>query len=258
MAQQPEGSRIVSIKLNFENERNMGSALQLGSYNNDFIRTEEGDKKVGDAMGITWHDTDKDNFGGWGLKVRKLYIQNFHFNHNERAVLNPGSPFIYLPEKAFKLFQTKIQEDYSKITCHDQMCFVEKKYCNQAYSLPPISITIGEYMYQVSSDEYVNSKLFKDYCLIQVQKSAYDHIILGEPFMKAFYVTNNFEKNQIGIAMNTAAKYSTMTKAPYSPEDSAGWIIALIIVLFGVPIAIGAVIMYRKREQQKDVNKLAK
>ncbi|KAG8430861.1 hypothetical protein GDO86_019847 [Hymenochirus boettgeri] len=68
--------------------------------------------------------------------------------------------------------------------------------CNSISSLPTLSFTIGQYSYAVPPTAYID----QSYCTVNIQQSSSSLWILGDVFIRQYYVVFDRANNQIGLS----------------------------------------------------------
>ena len=80
--------------------------------------------------------------------------------------------------------------------------------------MKPIKIQLGPYLYTIPPEGYTSTLLFG--CIIDVssQSDSDNYVLLGSPFLRSFYYFQDYENNQISLAINSAVNWSpTIRKA---------------------------------------------
>ena len=230
------------------------SQIRFGGYNEDLVKESHND--------MTWIDTvDKET---WEIPI---VGGGFHgedvFNMNvQKAIINPGYPFIAMPEASFDQFKEDIMTLYEgePITCDDrQWCYYTKP-CTQiidegmpdlriklktgegkthSYAVPPISFLYSDYD--------VRTNVTTCHIMIVSQHSGMDYWTLGAIFMENFYVAYDATDSQqlkVGLSLNVVPEETGHMALAVIVFMMAG----LLVVIFGV---LFVCICVRERRQKR-------
>jgi len=172
------------------------SEIRFGGYNEELFK--EGHKQV--WMNTTGNMTWEVKFDSAGFHHKSLW-------NNTHALIDPGYPFIGMPFKYFKEFESDLAKVYPdhKINCTtEDWCQFTGVPCGEIEAnMPDLHFTFPVEHQIFNTAEYrvpAKSFLFSDFdfntethsCHLGVvaQKySEFDHFILGQVFMENFYVT---------------------------------------------------------------------
>ena len=206
------------------------SMIRFGGY--DETSFKKGHRQV-------WLNTL--NSTTWEIQFEKVGFKSDTLVNRTRALINPGFPFIGMPEDAFLAFKDDLSTAYpdEKLTCTD------KDWC---YFFTPCS-TIGERMPDLKfffpMDDGTSKKFSvpaKSFLYSDVDKKTNQTIChlgvigqtqtgvwnLGQSFMENFYVTFDASGDKLRIGVSSEEEDSLLEKT--------GFIVALIVVAIFIAI----------------------
>lgn len=216
------------------------------------------------------------NTTSWELYMSNVTFQDNDLLVNQRALINPGFPFIGMPKSCFETFKQEVIAYHTddNLTCEDlDWCYFVKSCDLMSKEMPDLSFTFqtadgGYQKFSVPSKSLLYSETNQttglEYCHLGVIGQKYtdsETWILGQSFMENFYVTfdaTDVDKLQVGIAYTPSAP-KIVDVVPETPSElpTAGKSFLLICVVISVIVLVCIAVIvillhcYRKSQVKK-------
>lgn len=213
------------------------------------------------------------NTTSWELYMSNVTFQDNDLLVNQRALINPGFPFIGMPKSCFETFKQEVIAYHTddNLTCEDlDWCYFVKSCDLMSKEMPDLSFTFqtadgGYQKFSVPSKSLLYSETNQttglEYCHLGVIGQKYtdsETWILGQSFMENFYVTfdaTDVDKLQVGIAYTP----KILDVVPETPSElpTAGKSFLLICVVISVIVLVCIAVIvillhcYRKSQVKK-------
>lgn len=198
-------------------------------------------------MAIHWYEVESDAY--WILDLHGCYYGDKSVNEGKEveAVFDTGSAFIYLHDDNFNELYETWTKHIKGIQCSSQICFVEGSCSLLAPQLKDLKFRFdGDWIFVLPSSQYLIDGATLDmagFCVIGIQGGIDDETpyILGNTFLKNFYMIYDFDTKKIGISLhqNSVARIE---------EQSRNWVVVVVVAIIVVVIGIVGYCFYKKRQ----------
>ena len=247
------------------NSTDDGSQIRFGGYKEEYFKEREVQ---------IWLETV--NVTSWELYVSNVTFQDNDLLVNQRALINPGFPFIGMPKGVFETFKQEVIAYHTddNLTCKDlDWCYFVKSCDLMSKEMPDLSFTFemtngGKQKFSVPSKSLLysetNTTTGVEYCHLGVIGQKYtdsETWILGQSFMEIFYITfdaTDADKLQVGIAYTPAAP-KIIDVVPETPSEvpvaGKNFLIICVVICVAVFVGIAVIVIilrcYRKSQEKK-------
>lgn len=136
----------------------------------------------------------------WQVQLNKLMLGDKQFGSNQNAIVDSGTSLLAGPQSDVNVIANALNADTSQ-----GVLIVE---CDKIASMPDLTFTLGqgsEFPLKVS--EMVLQQQSNE-CVLGIQPSPAPLWILGDVFMRKYYVKFDYGKKQMGFAISAAATSS--------------------------------------------------
>lgn len=201
---------------------------------------------------LTYHSIVQAQNTWWTLNLGDVTYdgQSIKTSNLRYAIIDSGSRMIMMAEDDYKNFVDNIPSAaFSRLDCTGLYCFSDSESCKFFESkLSDFTFTLDSTVYSVPPTAYLSEGFNGHKCAITVSFVDWlvNRYVLGDAFIKNYYVTFDFDNNQVGLALNA--------DGPVSFETGLLWWELMLIILGCLLIIflIFAGILYR-RAQNKTV-----
>ena len=167
-----------------------GSEITFGGFDTSIVEEEDDFTFVDLHDGMHWSgDLKRIKYGAFGELPDKAKV----------AILDSGTSLILVPQEIFDGF-TALVSDGRKC---GQLGVYYGCYCDSKYDFDPLYFWFGNYEYKASPEHYIvetwtNRQRFC-YFLIQGSSIKKNSIILGDAFLRNYYVYHDVENERMGL-----------------------------------------------------------
>lgn len=216
------------------------------------------------------------NTTSWELYMSNVTFQDNDLLVNQRALINPGFPFIGMPKSCFETFKQEVIAYHTddNLTCEDlDWCYFVKSCDLMSKEMPDLSFTFqtadgGYQKFSVPSKSLLYSETNQttglEYCHLGVIGQKYtdsETWILGQSFMENFYVTfdaTDVDKLQVGIAY-TPKILDVVPETPSElPTASKSFLLICVVISVIVLVCIAVIVILLHCYRKSQVKKLEK
>lgn len=137
----------------------------------------------------------------WQVQLNKMMLGDKQFGSNQNAIVDSGTSLLAGPQSDVDVIAKALNADTSQ-----GVLIVE---CDKTASMPDLTFTLGqgsEFPLKVS--EMVLQQQGNQ-CVLGIQPSPAPLWILGDVFMRKYYVKFDYGKKQMGFAISSAATSSS-------------------------------------------------
>ena len=122
------------------------------------------------------------------------------------AIFDSGTSMIMLPEAIYGNFMTKLFKHAASSVSYTIKKDMYITDCNPEL-FPTVFLLLNEHWVEISPSDYISraSQGTKISCFVDFIKSPMDMIILGDAFMRGFYVIHSDENNLVGVVPHAAS-----------------------------------------------------
>ena len=250
--------KIMGVHTHNANKTNDWSQIRFGEGNRDFF---DDDNKL-----VYLNTKSKTS---WEVKFDSAGFHEDAIWKNQHALIDPGYPFIGMPEKAFDTFKQDLLQAYpdEAVTCSDdEWCYflthcdkLKEKMPSLKFTFPVSRSKIQD-MDSVTFEIPAESFLFDDTdlrtklktCHVGVVRQRFsdlDHFVLGSAFMENFYVIFDGQNEEGNFV---ALNYQGGVAADSSGHGLA-FALAIIVVigLLGLFAIVATCVCVKRRQAEK-------
>lgn len=165
------------------------------------------------------------------------------------AIIDPSSSLIILSETLYRDFEYRLDQDF-KIGPNSAELIEFKCSDSELQRLPDLIFALDGKEFSLSHKYYVFRNDNEKLCVFLITQWKKDVVVLGDPFMKAYYTVFNAEKFEIGIARSWD---NQPPEKPNSGLSTTVWIIVGAAAVVFVSIVLGILCYLRKREELLEI-----
>ena len=251
--------KVMSFSINYHNStttEQTESYVTFGAVNgNDYKGNMYNHEAVTDNTMNNW----------WTLPLKGLQYNNKNIFKSQvnYAIIDSGTSFIYLPKTDWDAFNSSIST-VEGLSCSthvkngaDQYCKSFTKTCDELQdSIGTLAIELESVKYTIPAKGFLIENILRAKCVVGISyiSDTNDMVILGDTFMRNFYISFEYENSRVGLAVNKNAPYSNIEIS----LKFGAWYIVAIICLTLLLIGLLACIIYvclrdrlRRRKERK-------
>lgn len=150
----------------------------------------------------------------WAVEARGLSYNKgqMRTDFSYPAIIDTGSSQIAIPPAVFEQLKSEWAKAEPRLNCHghDVFCYVDTSCAELNGKLKPVAFRLENTMFEIPPEEYlfVSSP---EKCFIKLHKcnlppEQQNIFLMGDLLLKHFYSSYDFDKDQIGLGLNTHSK----------------------------------------------------
>ena len=188
----------------------------------------------------------------WSVGIRKIRYGEVEIGGRASwGIIDTGSPMLLLPYEDYNRW---FEEATKGKSCGDYKTF-KGWYCLNVNDFRDIFILFNNYEYRITANHYVektmyNNKMFCYFLVGKAQNSSIPSAILGDVFIRGYYILHDLDEERIGIYGSYMKFYPT--EITMRSRLIMSWVL-LVIIVFSVILYF-----YKKEKIRKKESELEK
>ena len=249
--------KIISISINYHNATSQNQSLSYVTFGqvdpDEYQGNMYNHASVKNGEMNSWWTVSLDD-----LKYNGKSIFTSAVNY---AIFDSGTSFIYLPKTDWDAFNSSIsQVEGLNCSTHvkhgvDQYCKSKTKTCEQLKDdLGSLKFKLQSVTYTIPPKGFLLDNILGAKCVVGVSyiSDSNNMVILGDTFMRNFYVSLEYENYRIGLAINKNAPWSNIEINLKFGFWYIFAIICLILLLIGLLACIIYCCLLERRKKRKE------
>ena len=189
-----------------ENEKNRRGTLHIGDLPQSLIKSKN---NIGKCLSVSSEN--------WSCNLTQIKIGDNYYNMSLSPIIKKIQPLLIIPYKEFQCFI----KDYLKLNIANKTCLKNNDIlsdsdyiecdCDSIKNLPPIELTLGDYIFEFNSSMLFTKML--ELCLFKIESSFIypNATFLGVHFLNQFITHFDYEEKSLTF-YSDVVKISKKTK----------------------------------------------
>lgn len=156
-------------------------------------------KYAKEGQNLTWNALTENNY--WTVRLMEVRLGDYVFNLDTRqAIIDTGTSYILIPPDDFEEFKAQVSIGRRCFTDAKSNLFACSCITDMYSDFPEFTIRLGENIYKMPPESYIQIQQFKCYFKVLPQHFAgSSYWLLGDAFMMNYYTIFDLDKKAVGF-----------------------------------------------------------